>query len=46
MTDVVDGVDTKFHSAGHEDVDALILGMGRPFVVGIIEPYHRTAGVE
>ncbi len=31
----------KFHAAGREDVDALMLGEGRPFVVEISEPQIR-----
>ncbi|WEL26924.1 tRNA pseudouridine(54/55) synthase Pus10 [Haloferax volcanii] len=46
VTDVMDGVDAKFHGAGREDVDALMLGTGRPFVVEIMEPRRRTVDVE
>ncbi|MGC9013146.1 MAG: tRNA pseudouridine(54/55) synthase Pus10 [Thermoproteota archaeon] len=35
--------DVKLHGAGREDVDALMLGSGRPFVLEIIEPKKRTA---
>lgn len=31
----------KFHAAGREDVDVLMLGSGRPFVVEISEPRMR-----
>jgi tRNA pseudouridine synthase 10 len=31
----------KFHAAGREDVDALMLGEGRPFVVEVSEPQIR-----
>ncbi len=31
----------KFHAAGREDVDVLMLGQGRPFVVEISEPHVR-----
>lgn len=34
--------DTKFHGAGREDIDALMLGTGRPFVVEAVEPMLRT----
>lgn len=34
--------DVKLHGAGREDVDALMLGSGRPFVLEIIEPKKRT----
>jgi tRNA pseudouridine synthase 10 len=30
------------HGMGREDVDALMLGRGRPFIVEIKEPAHRT----
>jgi tRNA pseudouridine synthase 10 len=32
----------KFHAAGREDVDVLMLGEGRPFVVEISEPRIRS----
>ncbi len=37
------GSDWKFHGAGREDVDARMLGNGRPFVLEIIKPGKRTA---
>lgn len=36
------GTRFKFHAAGREDVDVLMLGDGRPFVVEISEPRIRT----
>jgi len=33
---------TKLHSVGREDVDARMLGDGRPFVLELIEPHTRT----
>jgi tRNA pseudouridine synthase 10 len=36
------GAGFKFHAAGREDIDALMLGSGRPFVVEISEPRLRT----
>lgn len=36
------GQDTKFHGAGREDVDALMLGSGRPFVLEILNPRRRS----
>ncbi len=36
------GTRFKFHAAGREDVDALMLGSGRPFVVEISKPRVRT----
>ena len=37
------GTDAVFHGAGREDVDALMLGSGRPFVLEIKEPRRRDA---
>src|SRR5438094_6233335 len=34
------------HGMGREDVDARMLGRGRPFVVEIKEPRHRTADLK
>ena len=34
--------DTVFHGAGREDVDARMLGTGRPFVVEAVRPKVRT----
>ncbi|MHA3962532.1 MAG: tRNA pseudouridine(54/55) synthase Pus10 [Candidatus Thorarchaeota archaeon SMTZ1-45] len=36
------GTRFKFHAAGREDVDVLMLGEGRPFVVEISEPRIRS----
>jgi tRNA pseudouridine synthase 10 len=33
--DVMDGTEALFHGAGREDVDALMLGTGRPFVIEV-----------
>lgn len=35
------GHDAKFHGAGREDIDVLMLGSGRPFVLEIKEPKIR-----
>ncbi|TGC08351.1 tRNA pseudouridine(54/55) synthase Pus10 [Methanolobus halotolerans] len=40
-----DATDTKFHGAGREDIDALMLGTGRPFVVEALEPSIRSIDV-
>lgn len=32
-----------FHGAGREDIDALMLGTGRPFIVELKEPHKRKA---
>ncbi|HUW66793.1 MAG TPA: tRNA pseudouridine(54/55) synthase Pus10 [Candidatus Nanoarchaeia archaeon] len=34
-------IDTVFHGAGREDIDALMLGKGRPFVVEAVQPIRR-----
>ncbi|MHA2170725.1 MAG: tRNA pseudouridine(54/55) synthase Pus10 [Candidatus Kariarchaeaceae archaeon] len=34
---------TSFHGAGREDIDALMLGSGRPFVLELKDPINRTA---
>lgn len=36
------GSDVKIHCSGREDVDALMLGKGRPFVVEVKEPKVRS----
>ncbi len=35
--------DSAFHGAGREDIDALMLGTGRPFVLELKHPRKRTA---
>ena len=46
VEDVMDGVDSVFHGAGREDVDAKMLGTGRPFVVEVEEPRRRNIDTE
>jgi tRNA pseudouridine synthase 10 len=36
-----EGRSAKFHGAGREDVDAIMVGTGRPFVVEVREPHNR-----
>ncbi|TFH09980.1 MAG: tRNA pseudouridine(54/55) synthase Pus10 [Candidatus Thorarchaeota archaeon] len=43
---IIDGSRFKFHAAGREDIDVLMLGNGRPFVVEITEPKVRTPDLE
>jgi tRNA pseudouridine synthase 10 len=38
--------DTAFHGAGREDIDALMLGDGRPFVVEAKKPHVRKIDLE
>ena len=40
------GTEAVFHGAGREDVDALMLGSGRPFVLEIKEPRRRHVDLE
>lgn len=42
VIDAASAADTAFHGAGREDIDALMLGSGRPFVVEAISPRIRT----
>lgn len=37
--------DTAFHGAGREDIDALMLGEGRPFVVEAKKPHRRSIDI-
>jgi tRNA pseudouridine synthase 10 len=46
VEDVMDGVDAAFHGAGREDVDARMLGTGRPFVIEVVEPRRRNVDAE
>jgi len=41
MMKLFGGSDWKFHGAGREDVDARMLGNGRPFVIEILNPTKR-----
>jgi tRNA pseudouridine synthase 10 len=38
--------DTVFHGAGREDIDARMLGSGRPFIVEAVRPVVRTVDLE
>ncbi|GAB3017448.1 tRNA pseudouridine(54/55) synthase Pus10 [Natronobiforma cellulositropha] len=42
----MDGDEGTFHGAGREDVDALMLGPGRPFVLEVKRPRERSPDVE
>lgn len=35
------GLDTRFHGMGREDIDARMLGQGRPFVIEVRRPARR-----
>lgn len=36
------GSSTKFHGSGREDIDVLMLGEGRPFVIEVKHPFKRN----
>jgi len=42
VSEAMDGTGAVFHGAGREDVDALMLGTGRPFVIEVDEPRKRA----
>ncbi len=42
VREAMDGTGAIFHGAGREDVDALMLGTGRPFVIEVDEPRKRA----
>jgi len=46
VEDVMDGTEATFHGAGREDVDALMLGTGRPFVIEVEEPRRRRVDTD
>ncbi|MUV60152.1 tRNA pseudouridine(54/55) synthase Pus10 [Halobacterium sp. CBA1126] len=46
VVDAMDGESASFHGAGREDVDALMLGTGRPFVIEVDEPQERHPDVD
>lgn len=46
VREAMDGTDAVFHGAGREDVDALMLGTGRPFVIEVTEPRTRRVDAE
>ncbi|MFC3477436.1 tRNA pseudouridine(54/55) synthase Pus10 [Halobacterium litoreum] len=41
VVEAMDGGAESFHGAGREDIDALMLGTGRPFVVEVEHPTNR-----
>jgi tRNA pseudouridine synthase 10 len=46
VREALDGSSATFHGAGREDVDARMLGTGRPFVIEVDEPRRRTVDTE
>lgn len=39
------GRTTRFHGMGREDIDARMVGQGRPFVIEVLDPHRRTLDV-
>jgi len=37
---------TRFHGMGREDIDARMLGRGRPFVLELLHPHRRTVDLD
>ena len=46
VVEAFEAVDTAFHGSGREDIDALMLGSGRPFVVEAKYPVRRMTDLE
>jgi tRNA pseudouridine synthase 10 len=46
VLEAMNGEEAVFHGAGREDVDALMLGGGRPFVIEVKEPRERDVDAE
>jgi tRNA pseudouridine synthase 10 len=46
VREAMDGTDATFHGAGREDVDARMLGTGRPFVVEVERPRTRRVDTD
>ena len=46
VVEAMDGREGTFHGAGREDVDARMLGTGRPFVLEVKRPRERRPDVE
>ena len=46
IVEAMDGTEAKFHGAGREDIDALMVGTGRPFVLEVGNPRRRFPDVE
>jgi tRNA pseudouridine synthase 10 len=41
LLEMTEGVEVSFHAAGREDIDARMLGAGRPFVIEVKKPRKR-----
>ena len=42
LLEMTEGTDTRFHAAGREDIDARVLGSGRPFIIEVKKPKTRN----
>ena len=42
VVELADGTEEYFHGAGREDIDVLMLGNGRPFILEVREPRRRN----
>ena len=42
LLEAAEGEKTAFHASGREDIDARMLGRGRPFVVEVSKPRKRA----
>ncbi len=41
LLEATEGEETFFHASGREDIDARMLGTGRPFVIEVSKPKKR-----
>ena len=41
LLEAAEGAEHRFHGAGREDIDARMLGTGRPFVLEVVSPRRR-----
>ena len=46
ILEAMDGDEALFHGAGREDIDAKMVGTGRPFVVEVKHPHERLPDTE
>ena len=46
LLEAAEGQKTLFHASGREDIDARMLGTGRPFVIEVSEPKKRSINLK
>jgi tRNA pseudouridine synthase 10 len=46
LLDAAEGTESAFHASGREDIDARMLGTGRPFVVEVSKPKKRSLNLK